>query len=82
MQNLETRTFGLICQRENVGIVACFEGEDIVVLGALENLCERTEVDTEGNGTVAAVTLEAGSLELDGDEGDMGVIHGLECLET
>ena len=78
----ETRTLCLVGEGENVGIVACFEGEDVVVLGTLEDFCERTEIDTEGNGAVAAVTLEAGSLELDGDEGDMGVIHGLECLET
>ena len=74
------RTLCLVSEGEDIGIVAGFKGTDVVVLCALEDLCEGGEVDTEGYGAVAAETLEACGLELDGDEGDVRVVHGLELL--
>ena len=75
-----TRTFCLVGEGEDVGVVAGFEGADVIVLCALEDLCKGRKVDTEGYGTVATEALEADSLEIYSDEGDVGVIHGLEFL--
>ena len=76
----KTRTFCFVSEGEDVGIVAGFEGTNVIVLCTLEDLCERGEVDTEGYRAVTAETLEARSFELDGDKGDMRVVHGLELL--
>ncbi len=74
------QTFCLVSEGKDVSIVAGFESANVIVLCTLEDLCERGEVDTEGYGAVTAETLEAGRLELDGDEGDVRVVHSLELL--
>jgi hypothetical protein len=51
-------------------------------LRALEHLHERRDVHAERHRPVAAVPLEAGRVEVNGDERDVGVVHGLEVLET
>ncbi|KAF5310237.1 hypothetical protein D9619_010439 [Psilocybe cf. subviscida] len=63
---------------EDVPLISGLEGGDVVVLGALEDLCEGSEVDAEGHGAVASVALEGGGGKLDADQGDVGVVHGLE----
>ncbi len=53
-------TFGLVDEVEDVCLVCGFEGADVVVLGALEDLCESREVDAERHGAVTAVPFEGG----------------------
>ena len=38
------RTFGLVDEVEDVCLVCSFEGADVVVLGAHEDLCESREM--------------------------------------
>lgn len=41
----------------------------------------KTYVDSEGHVSVASVSLEAFLFELNGDQGDMGVVHRLQVLD-
>lgn len=65
-------------QVERVWGILSLEGQDIVALGGAQNLCQRHQVDAESNVAVASVGAEGVSLEHHGDEGDMGVVHGLQ----
>jgi hypothetical protein len=51
-------------------------------LCALEHLHERRDVHAERHWPVAAVPLEAGRIEVNGDERDMGIVHGLKVLKA
>lgn len=65
-------------QVDNIGRVLGLEGEDIFVLCAAEDLGEGGKVDAECEVAVAAERREGFGLEHHGDEGDVGVVHGLE----
>lgn len=65
-------------QVHHIGRVLSFQGEDVIVLSGAEDLCEGDEVDSESDVAVAAVGGETFCFEDHGDEGDMGVVHGLE----
>lgn len=65
-------------QVNGIGRVLGLEGEDVFVLGGAEDLGQGEQVDAEGDVTVAAVGGEALSAEKHGDQGNVGVVHGLE----
>ena len=65
-------------QVDNIWRILRLQCEDILVLSTAENLCERGEVDTEGDITVAAVWREGLGLQHHRDERDVGVVHSLE----
>jgi hypothetical protein len=71
-------TFRLVHEVEDVRLVGGFDGALVVVFGALEDLGQTGEVDAQRHRAVAAEAFEAGSLEVDGDERDVGIVHGLE----
>lgn len=75
------RTLGLICQVESVRIVSCLQGANVVILGTLQDLGERTQVDTQWDRPVATILGESRSLKFDGNERDVGVVHRLQGLE-
>lgn len=65
-------------QVDNIGSVLRLEGQDVFVLCATEDFCEGGEVDAEGKVAVATEGREGLGLEHHGNEGDVGVVHGLE----
>ena len=75
------RTACFVFKAEDITIIGCLERAFVVILRALEHLGERSEVDTEGNWTVAAVERETVGVQFDGDESDVGVIHRLQVLQ-
>ena len=69
---------GLKDEVDDVGRVLSLDGEDVIAAGSAKHLCERAQVDTEGNVAVAAEGVKGFGLEHHGDEGDVGVVHGLQ----
>lgn len=65
-------------QVDDIRRVLRLEGEDVFVLCATEDFCEGGEVDAEGKVAVATEGREGFGLEHHGDQGDVGVVHGLE----
>lgn len=65
-------------QIHNVGRVHSFESEDVLVGGGAEDFREGGQVYAEGDVAVAAEGGEGGGVEEHADEGDVGVVHGLE----
>lgn len=65
-------------QVDDIGRVLGLEGEDVFVLCATEDFCEGGKVDAEGKVAVATEGREGLGLEHHGNEGDVGVVHGLE----
>lgn len=65
------RTVCFVLETEDITVVSRFQCTLVVVLSTLEHLGERTEVDAEGNRTVAAIQREAIRVQLDRDECDM-----------
>lgn len=63
---------------DDIGRVLGLEGQDVLVLGGTEDLLQRDQVDTKGDVAVASEGREGVGLEQHGDQGDVGVIHGLE----
>lgn len=63
---------------EHVGGILGLEGQDILVLGGAQHLGEGGQVDTEGDVAVASVGGETLGLEHHGDQGNVGVVHGLQ----
>lgn len=61
-----------------VGGVLGLERQDIFVLGGPQNFGQRDQVDSQRDVTVAAVGGEAIGAEQHGDQGNVGVVHGLE----
>jgi len=55
-----------------------FDGEDVVVVGAAENLGHVGEVQAHGEVAVAAVVIEGIGAEEERDERDAAGVHGLE----
>jgi hypothetical protein len=72
-------TFGLVNKVQEVGIVGGFERADIVVLGALEDLGQTGEVDAQRHGTITSIVDEEFVGQVDRDQGDVRVVHGLEA---
>lgn len=69
---------GLKDEIDDVGRVLSLDSEDVIAAGSAKHLCERAQVDTKGNVAVAAEGVEGFGLEHHGDEGDVGVVHGLQ----
>ena len=65
-------------QVHNVWCILRLECQDVLILSASEHFHERAEVDTEGDVAVAAEGGEGFGFEHHRDEGDVGVVHGLE----
>ena len=65
-------------QVQHIRGVLGLEGQDILVLSSAQHLGEGGEVETEGNVAVAAVGGKSFCLEHHGDQGDVGVVHGLQ----
>ena len=74
------QTFVREAQLEDVGRVARRELDLIVVLGTLENLCERCEVDTKRHWPVAAELGKRVLAQVYGYQGDVRVVHRLQFL--
>jgi hypothetical protein len=73
------RTFGLVNEVQEVGIVTGFERADVVVFGALEDFGQTGEVDAQRHGSVTSIVDKKLVLQADSDEGDVRVVHGLEA---
>lgn len=65
-------------QVDDIRRVLGLEGEDVFVLCAAQDFCEGGKVDAEREVAVAAEGREGFGLEHHRDEGDVGVVHGLE----
>ena len=65
-------------QVDDVRRILRLKGEDVLVLCATKDFCEGGEVDAESKVAVAAEGREGFGLEHHGDQGDVGVVHGLE----
>jgi hypothetical protein len=65
-------------QVDNIRRILGFQCEDVIVLCAAQDLGERGEVDAERKVAIAAERREGFGLEHHGNEGDVGVVHGLE----
>ena len=65
-------------QVDNIRRVLRFECQDIFVLGAAQHLHQGAEVDTEGDVSVASEGGEGFGFEHHGDQGNVGVVHGLQ----
>ena len=65
-------------QVDDIGRVLCLECEEIVALRGAEHFCEGAQVDTEGDVAVAAEGAEGLGPQQHRDEGDVGVVHGLQ----
>lgn len=63
---------------DNIGRVLCLERKDVLILRATKDFGERGKVDTESEVAVAAEGREGLGLEHHGDEGNVGIVHGLE----
>ena len=72
--NNEQRVAGL----ERVSHVLSLDGDDVIVVGAFQDLGERGHVHADAHIAVAAVVLEAVGLELHSDQGHVGGVHGLQ----
>mmetsp|Transcript_25832 Transcript_25832/g.79718 ORF Transcript_25832/g.79718 Transcript_25832/m.79718 type:complete len:331 (-) Transcript_25832:20-1012(-) len=64
---------------QDVAVVDVAEGDDVVVLGGLEDLAERLEVDAQHRLALARVHGEAAAAERQGDERDVRGVHGLDA---
>ena len=65
-------------QVDDIRRVLSLEGEDVFVLCATEDFCKGSKVDAERKVAIAAEGREGFGLEHHGNEGDVGVVHGLE----
>jgi hypothetical protein len=52
-------TFGFVHEVKHVSFVCGFEGANVIIFCALENLGEAGEVNTERHWTIAAVSFES-----------------------
>lgn len=68
----------LECDRKVLRIFFSLESDGIVVITEFHNLGEVGDVETESHGLVASELLESFHRELEGNEGNMGRVHGLE----
>lgn len=69
------------CFESNVDDVWCIlrlEREDIIWPGRAKDLRQGAQVDTERDVAVTAEPLESARLEQHRDQGNVGVVHGLE----
>jgi len=71
--------WGFKHEGDGVSVVLTLHGDGIIVRSALEDLGEVLELHTHGDVAVAAIVLKTVRAELEGDEGDMGGIHGLQA---
>lgn len=71
------RTLGLVCQIEGIGLVSSLQGANIVIFGTLQDLGERSKIDTQWDWPVTTIFGKSRSLKFDGDERDVGVVHRL-----
>ena len=65
-------------QVDHIRSIFSLEGEDIFILRGAEDLRQGVEVDAKGNVAVTSVGGEHFGFEHHRDEGDVGVVHGLE----
>ena len=65
-------------QIDDIRRVFRLQRQNILVLRTPQHLHQRGEIDAEGDVAVAAEGREGFGFEHHGDEGDVGVVHGLE----
>lgn len=65
-------------QVEDIRSIFSLDGQDVFVLGSAQDFGKGGEVETESDVAIAAVGGERLGLEHHGDQGDVGVVHGLE----
>lgn len=63
---------------DHIGRVLSLQGQDIVILSGTEHLGQGNQVDAQGDVAVAAVRGESFGLQHHRDQGNMGVVHGLQ----
>ena len=71
-------TSPLISQTQHISVIASLKGNDIVVLRALQHLCERPQVHAKRYRAVAAVLHETLFLEKHSYERNVRVVHSLK----
>ena len=69
---------GLEDQVDNIWRILGLNGENIVASSSTKHFCEGSQIDTESDVAVAAEGRKGFGLEHHRDEGDVGVVHGLE----
>lgn len=74
----EWLTLRFVHEIQDVCVVGGLERALVVVLCAFEHFCQTGEVDAERHWPVAAISLEARRCQVDGNERDVRVVHGLE----
>lgn len=67
-------------ERDSVGIVLRFDRHCVSVIGALEDFRHVRQVHSHRQVAVAAVFIEAVGAQVQRDEGDMRVVHGLKLM--
>ena len=65
-------------QIDHIRGVLCLESQDILILGTSQHFHEGAQVNAKGDVAVAAEGREGFGFQHHGDEGDMGVVHGLQ----
>ena len=65
-------------QVDNIRRILRLQGQYVLVLCASQHLHERGEIDAQSNVAVTAERGERFGFEHHGDEGDVGIVHGLE----
>lgn len=63
---------------DNVWCILRLDCQHVLILGSAKHLGQGAEVDAEGNIAVASEGLEGFGPKQHGDEGNVGVVHGLE----
>lgn len=66
-------------QIHNIRRILRLQRQYVLILRASQHLHERGEIDAQGDVAVTAERGEGFGLEHHGDEGDVGVVHGLKC---
>jgi len=74
----QKRTGVLESQGKDISGIVGLEGDDIVVSGTAQDLGKGDQVDSQSKRAIASVGLESIVTEQEGNEGDVGVVHGLE----
>jgi hypothetical protein len=64
-------------KRQIIGGVICLQCDNIFIVGTLEDLAQISRIESQILRTIASIVVQAIAIEVDGDERDVGGIHGL-----
>jgi len=71
-------TLRFIDEIQYVCLICSLQCAYIIIFCTLENLGQTCKVHTERHGAITAIALEGRRSELDGNEGNVRVVHGLK----